>query len=315
MTQPLRVALCQIAPVLLDREATLEKVEAALREAARQGAGLAVFGEALVPGYPVWVERTDGARFDHPDQKAFYAAYAEAAVQPEAGHMDGVCALAREQHLAVCLGTIERAADRGGKSLYCSRIFVLPDGSIGSVHRKLVPTYEERLTWAPGDGHGLVVHPVGPFTVGALNCWENWMPLARTALHAQGEDLHLAIWPGSRRNTHDITRFLAKEGRSFVVSVSGLLRARDVPDDFPHRERIAPSPDDVLCDGGSCVAAPDGSWVLEPRIGEEGTYVVELDPALVRRERQNFDPVGHYARPDVLRLRVDRTRQGVCEWT
>ena len=172
-----------------------------------------------------------------------------------------------------------------------------------------MPTYEERLSWSPGDGAGLVVHRVGGFTVGALNCWENWMPMARAALHAQGENLHVALWPGGDHNTRRFTRFAAREGRSFVGSVSGLLRASDVPPDFPHRDRLGLEPGTVLCNGGTSLAGPDGEWLVEPVVDREEIVVAELDRTRVLEERQNFDPSGHYARPDVFRLEVDRRRQ------
>lgn len=314
MSETALVGLAQIAPVLLDRDATLAKVVARIGEAGERGCRLVAFGEALVPGYPVWLSRTDGSRFDAADQKELHSLYSDQAVQPEAGHLDEVCAAARRHDLGVVLGVVERAADRGGHSLYCSRVYVEPDGSIGSVHRKLMPTHEERLAWAPGDGAGLVVHRLGAFTVGALNCWENWLPLARSALHAQGEDLHVAIWPGGQQNTRDITPFIAREGRSYVLSVSGLLRASDVPADTPYRSRIVRAEDEVLFDGGTAAAAPDGSWLVEPVVGREELVVVELDPARVREERQNFDYSGHYGRPDVFELEVDGRRQGTLKW-
>ncbi len=198
--------------------------------------------------------------------------------------------------------------------MYASLVYVDAKGSIESVHRKLVPTYEERLTWSPGDGHGLKTHALGRFTVGALNCWENWMPLARASLYAQGEDLHVAAWPGARRNTVDLTRFLAVEGRSFVASVSGLMRRSDFPASTPHLDAILRDCPDVLADGGSCVAGPDGAWLVEPVVGEEKLIVVQLDHARVREERQNFDPAGHYARPDVTRLVIDRRRQSTLRF-
>lgn len=306
--------MAQIAPVFLDREATLEKVVARIREAAAAGCGLVAFGEALVPGYPVWLGRTDGARFDAADQKALHRRYAEQAVCPEAGDLDTVRNAAREAGTAVILGTIERAADRGGHSLYCSRVFIDAQGAIASIHRKLMPTYEERLAWSIGDGAGLVVHDVGPFTVGALNCWENWMPLARASLYAQGESLHVAIWPGCDYNTRDITRFMAREGRSYVLSVSALLREGDIPADVPSRDRMAPIPGEMIHNGGSCAAGPDGEWIREPVNDEETLIVLDLDAGRVLEERQNFDASGHYARPDVLRLVVDRTRQRVVEF-
>lgn len=300
----MKVALAQIAPVLLDRAATLAKAVAAIDEAARGGASLVVFGEVFAPGYPAWTGRTDGARFAAPDQKALHALYLDQSVHIASGDLAPVQDAARSGGLHVCIGV----AERENHSIFASRVFVGPDGEILSVHRKLRPTYEERLSWAPGDGAGLVCHPIGPFVAGALNCWENWMPLARASLYAQGEDLHCMLWPGSRRNTEDITPVVAKEARSYVVSVSAILREEDVPADFPERARFLPTPGEVLHDGGSCVAAPDGSWVLPPIPCEERVAIVELDPARVREERQNFDPTGHYSRPDVLRLRVHRER-------
>jgi len=302
----MKVALAQIAPVLLDRQATSAKVAAAIGEAGSQGSGLAVFGETLLPGYPAWIARTDGARFNAEDQKELHAHYLDQAVNIAEGHLDEVRDAAKKHGTAVCLGI----AEREHHSVFASRVFIGTDGEILSVHRKLRPTYEERLSWAPGDGEGLVVHPIGEFTVGGLNCWENWMPLARASLYAQGEDLHCMLWPGARRNTEDLTPVVAKESRSFVVSVSGLLRESDVPADFPHRARFVPAPGELLHDGGSCLAAPDGSWVVPPMAPEEQVVVAEIDPAWVRRERQNFDPAGHYSRPDVLELRVKRSRYG-----
>jgi len=309
----LRMAIAQIAPVWLNRDRTLEKMAHYLKEAASQGCRLVVFGEALAPGYPFWIERTDGARFNSPVQKELHAHYMQNAVQVETGHLDDIRRLAGENRLAVYLGCIERAPDRGGHSLYCSLVYVEPDGTIGSVHRKLMPTYEERLTWAPGDGHGLVVHRLGRFTLGGLNCWENWMPLARAALYGQGEDLHCAVWPGGEHNTAMITRFIALEGRSYVISAGGLMRPEDFPSDTPHLNKILEGAPDFLANGGSCIAGPDGEWVVEPVVNEERLILADLDHQRIRQERQNFDPAGHYSRPDVTRLVVNRKRQSTLQ--
>ena len=306
-TDVLEVGLAQIAPIWLDREKTLVKVMEYIDSAARSKRDLVLFGEALVPGYPFWVELTDGAKFNSPIQKEIHAHYMANAVQM--GDLDPICELARKNKLAVMIGCIERPVDRGGHSLYASLVYISQNGVIESVHRKLMPTYEERLTWSPGDGHGLRTHRLGPFTVGGLNCWENWMPLARAALYGLGEDLHIAVWPGSQRNTEDITRFIAVESRSYVISVSGLMRKTDIPEGIPHRDAITTNAEDVLANGGSCIAAPDGSWVIEPVCDQEELILATLDHQRVREERQNFDPSGHYARPDVLQLVVNRKRQ------
>lgn len=311
----MRIAAAQLAPVLLDRDATLSKVVLAIEEAASQGAALVAFGETLVPGYPAWTSRTDGARFEASDQKALHARYLEQAVTLEQGHLDPVLAAAKRHRLAVVLGVAERPLDRGGHTIYCASVCVGPDGSILSVHRKLVPTYEERLSWGSGDGAGLVTHPVGEFRLGALLCWENWMPLARAALYAAGENLHVALWPGADRNTRELTRVIAREGRSYVLSVSGLLRESDVPGGTPERARFVPRVGEVLYNGGSCLAGPDGEWIIEPIIGVERVVAADISLDRVREERQNFDPAGHYARPDVLRLLVDRRRQQAAEFT
>jgi nitrilase len=310
----LTVGLAQMAPYWLDRARTLEKAAAWVERAADAGCGLVAFGEALVPGYPFWVELTDGARFNSPLQKAIFAEYAEQAVQPEAGHLNAVCAAAARRKIAVYLGCIERAVSRGGHSLYCSLVFIDANGRIGSVHRKMMPTYEERLVWSTGDGHGLQTHAVGAFHAGGLNCWENWMPLSRTALYAQGEDLHIAVWPGSTRNTRDITRFIAQESRSYVASVSGLMRRADIGGDSEWRRAMSQAAPEVMADGGSCLAGPDGEWVIAPAGTEETLLTATIDFRRVLEERHNFDAAGHYARPDVTRLKVDRRRQGIAEF-
>lgn len=309
----MKVAAAQIAPVFLKREATLAKVCSAIAEAARGGTELVAFGESLVSAYPLWLCRTDGARFESDDQKRIHARYVDQAVDISAGHLESVCAAARRAQIAVVLGIAERDRSRG-HTVFCSRVIIDRHGEILSVHRKLMPTYEERLAWGQGDGAGLVTHAIGEFQVGALNCWENWMPLPRAALYAQGETLHIMLWPGCVRLTNDITRFVAREGRMFVISASGLIRPQDLPDDTPERDRICAGGESVFYDGGSCIAGPDGQWLVPPARPEETILYADLEPEFVLRERQNFDPAGHYARPDVTRLIVDRTRQLTAEF-
>ena len=308
------IGVAQIAPVWLKRPETLEKICAVTELAAAQGCRLVVFGEALAPGYPFWIERTDGARFDDPKQKAIFAEYLDQGVVIERGDLEPLQAVARRHGLSIYIGVMERAPDRGGHSLYCSLVYIDAEGRIGSVHRKLQPTYEERMAWAQGDGHGLRVHDLTPFRVGGLNCFENWMPLSRAALYAQGEDLHIAAWPGGLHNTQDLTRFVAREARGFVVSVSGLMRPQDFPADTPARAEIMANSGPFLANGGSAIALPDGRFLVEPIIDREVLIVAELDHALVRGERQNFDLAGHYGRPDVTRLTVDRRRQRMADF-
>lgn len=308
-TNILKAGLAQISPVWLNKEQTTEKIRGYIHNAGHEHCDLVVFGEALLPGYPFWLGLTHGAKFNSKMQKEIHAHYVRNSVRIEAGDMDPLCEAARENKLAAYVGIIERAADRGGHSVYCSLVYINAQGEIKSVHRKLMPTYEERLAWSQGDGHGLRVHKVKEFTVGGLNCWENWLPLARASLYGLGEDLHVAVWPGSVRNTEDITRFIAKEARSYVISVSGLMSVKDFPEDTPYRNEIVSDAEDPLTDGGSCIAGPDGSWILEPIAEKEGLFTASIDFNRVLEERQNLDVSGHYSRPDVTKLILNRERQ------
>lgn len=309
----LKIAMGQIAPVWLQKDKTIDKIKSLIIEAGTKKCELIVFGEALLPGYPFWVSLTNGSVFNSTIQKELHAHYIRNSVQIENGDLDEICTLAKKYNIAIYLGIIERAKNRGGHSLYCSLVYIDANGEIKSVHRKLQPTYEERLTWAAGDGNGLQVHNLKQFTVGGLNCWENWMPLARTALYGLGENLHIAVWPGSEQNTVDITKYIAKESRSFVISVSSLMRIEDFPANTPHLEEILKNAPNILANGGSCIAAPDGEWIVAPVVEKEGLIVSTIDFNRVLEERQNFDSVGHYSRPDVTKLTINRERQSILK--
>lgn len=314
MDTTLKIAMAQISPVWLDKNGTLKKIENAITDAAKEDTELIVFGEALLPGYPFWLALTGGAEWNKDVNKDIHAHYVSNSVCIEKGDLDSVCELAKIHNIAIYLGIMERPTDRGGHSIYASLVYINQEGEIKSVHRKLQPTYDERLTWAPGDGNGLKVHPLKAFTAGGLNCWENWMPLPRTALYGLGENLHIAVWPGNLVNTKDITRFIARESRSYVVSVSSMMSTSDFPSHTPHLDAILKNAPETLANGGSCIAGPDGEWVVEPVINKEGLIYQTIDFNNVLRERQNFDAVGHYSRPDVTKLTVNTERQSTVEF-
>lgn len=298
--------------MFLDPKATTERILARIDEAAAQGVELLAFPETYLPGYPIWLAVTGGAAFDDPQQKAAYAQYVDAAVRLDGPELAQISKAARARGVSLVLGIVERAPGPASASVYATAVSLDAARGIVGAHRKLVPTWEERLVWTPGDGHGLRVHELAGVPVSVLNCWENWMPQARFSLWAQAPAVHVAIWPGSPRLTRDITRFVALEGRCFVISASGVMQSKDIGDRFVLRDALPRDPS-YLPSGGSAIAAPDGQWLIEPREGETGLILAELDLDAVLQARHNLDVAGHYHRPDVFRLHVDRSRrEPVC---
>jgi len=309
------VAAAQLGGPWLKPAARLTRILDAAHVAATAGATLIAYPETYLSGYPFWPSRTQGALFDHPDQKDCYAYYLDAAVEvggPEQRELESASA---DLGMTMIVGVTERGRAAGRGTAWCTLLTIDPRRGLVGHHRKLVPTYDERLVWGSGDGAGLIAHPVGNAVVGSLNCWENWMPQARTALYAQGETVHVSAWPGSSALTGDITRFIAAEGRVFSVAASGLITAESIPDDFPLAEQLRAASDTVVFDGGSAIAGPDGNWLIPPVANVEGVIVADLDLDRVFAERLNFDPTGHYSRPDVFRTVVNRTRDEAVRFT
>lgn len=311
----LKVAIGQIEPVWLNRRATTDKIIDSIKEAASQNCGLIAFSEGLLPGYPFWLEPANAARFDNESVKTWHAHYLNEAVCIENGDLTAIEQVCKETGVAAYVGIIERPMDRGGHSCYASLVYIDAEGVIGSVHRKLMPTYEERLAWSIGDGNGLRVHPLKGFTVGGLNCWENWMPFARASLYAQGENVHVASWPGSDRNTKDITRFIAMESRSYIISASSILYKSSISTSLPRYEELVENMPETLANGGSCIADPNGNWLVAPVVNDERLITAEISLEEVYKARNNFDPNGHYSRPDVFELKVNRKRQQLTDFT
>lgn len=288
------VAAVQAAPVFLDREATTDKVCALVKEAADRGAELIVFGESFIPAYPDWVWRTP-AWSDSEFMKRLYAG----AVSVPGPTVQRIGEAAAEAGAYVVLGVTEV----DGGTLYNTLLYLGPDGRLLQRHRKLMPTGGERTVWGMGDGSELgVVHtPFG--VIGGLLCWENYMPLARAAIYAQHCDIYLAPTWDTSDTWVGTLRHIAKEGRQFVIGVAPLVRGSDVPEDL--RGTLYGAEDDWLSRGLTTIVAPGGSLIAGPIAEVEEILYADLDLAAVQQQRRMFDPVGHYARPDVFTLHVD----------
>jgi nitrilase len=301
---PVTVAAVQAAPVLLDRDATIAKVVALAEKAAAEGARLVAFPEAFVPGYPDWVWRT---RPWDAEATALYARLFDQAVVVGSAATDVLAETARRLGIWLSVGVDER--DDKDSTVYNTLLHFAPDGSLAARHRKLMPTGGERLVWGTGDGSTLKCVDTGFGRLGGLICWENYMPLARAALYAQGIDVYLApTWDNSETWVPTL-RHIAREGRTYVLGVTSCLRAADLPADLPGRDALYGEENDWLSRGNSAIIGPDGDILAGPLIGEDGILYAEIDPRQAQLARQQFDPVGHYSRPDVFRLHVDTSRR------
>jgi nitrilase len=299
MREPVTVACAQLEPVVFDRDATIEKLAAGAAEAAGEGARLAVFPEAFVPVYPssAWAKALAG--WGDEKAKEAFALLAREAVEIPGPAERRLGEIAREHELWIVTGVTERDPVRPG-TLYNTLLYHSPDGELALKHRKLVPTNHERLVWGPGDGGGLeaIETPLG--RIGGLICWENYMPLARFALYESGVELYIASTADDGDAWQSTLVHIARESRAFVIAPSHFQRASSYPDDFPLRSLLDGI--DVIGRGGSAILEPNGAYLAGPLYDEEGILYAELDPQRLAEERQRFDPVGHYHRPDVLGL-------------
>lgn len=300
---PFRVAAVQHAPVFLDRDATIEMACALIAEAAKEGARLVVFPECFVPTYPLWVWRIPAG--DTHGLRALYHELLANAVTIPSDATERLCAAARDAGVVVAIGVNERNAEASGTSLYNTLLLTGADGRILGAHRKLVPTAGERLIHAQGDGSSLGVYETGIGRIGGLICWENYMPLARYTLYAWGVELYVApTWDHGEPWLSTI-RHIGKEGRVYVVSCCMALRRDDLPERFAFARANA-SADEWLNPGDSIVVDPDGKVVAGPLQRVQGILYGDVDPAKVTGPRWQLDVAGHYGRPDVFRLTVDR---------
>jgi nitrilase len=303
-----KVAAVQAAPVLLDRDATIDRVEAWTKRAAAEGSALVVFPEAFVPGYPDWVWRT---RPWEQSAQQLHGRLLEQAVVAGSESCARLGRIAREFNVWLVVGVDER--EEHGSTVYNGIWYFAPDGTLAGQHRKLMATGGERLVWGQGDGSTLTVYETGFGRLGGLICWENYMPLARTALYAEGIDIWVApTWDNS--DTWVATmRHIAKEGRMYVIGVNSCIRGSDLPSTLPAGDELWGGADDWLSRGNTVIVDPAGDILAGPLLEEEGILYADVDVIAARSTRLRFDAVGHYSRPDVLRLVVNRSRRSSVE--
>jgi nitrilase len=297
------VAVVQAASVVFDRERSIEKARDLAADAAKRGAQTVVFPEAFVSGYPKGSTFGSVVGTRTMDGRAEYERYWESAVDVPGPATEALGQIARENRIHLVMGIIER----DGGTLYCCVLFFAPDGRLMGKHRKLMPTGCERLIWGFGDGSTMPVFDTPQGRLGAVICWENYMPLMRAAMYSKGIEIYCAPTADARDSWIASMQHIAIEGRCFVLSCNQFTRRSDFPVDFPCT--LGDEPSTIISRGGSCIVNPLGEIIAGPDFEGETILVAEIDRGLIARGKFDFDVVGHYARPDVFRLTVDERQK------
>jgi nitrilase len=311
-----RVAIVQEPPAVLDLQEGVRRAVTSIATAASAGAQLVVFPETWLTGYPAWIFGLAG--WDDATARHWYGRFVSQCPTLDGAELDPVRRVASAHGLVVALGLSERAGTGSG-TVYNSLLYVGPDGQTLGVHRKLVPTHTERIVWAPAqDASGLRVHETALGRLGGLVCWEHWQPVIRQAMHEQGEQIHVAAWPDMTEMHAMAARTYAFEGRCYVVSAAQYLTAEDVPEEVRDAYRAGVGPgtpaSGTWFHGGSAVVGPDGQWVTEPLEDRPGIVHAELDLPAALGYKHDLDVAGHYARPDIFSLTVDRRARAAVSW-
>lgn len=309
-------AVVQTAPVLFDRDATVDKVVAKIAEAAGNGASLVLFPEAFIPAYPRGFAFGSVVGSRTPEGRDLWQRYWDSSVDVPSETTARIGEAALTHGVFVAVGVIEREGRFGttpGGTLYCTTLYFGPDGALLGKHRKLKPTAAERIIWGEGDGSTLTALDTDLGTIGGLICWEHYMPLARAAMYAKGVQVWLAPTADSRDGWQATMRHVALEGRCWVLGCNQFVQRSDYPTDLPEYAMLTEQPD-VMSRGGSVIVSPLGEVVAGPLWDEDGILYAEIDLGEVSRAKLDFDPVGHYARPDVFTLTVNRRDQRAVEF-
>lgn len=301
---PTKVAVIQKPPVLLDRDKTIAQAVGSINEAAGAGAALLVFPEAYIPGYPTWIWRLKPGG-DMALSSELHARLRQNAVDLNREDLRPLQEAASRHAVTVVMGMNEIDSRFSGTTLFNTLVIIGPDGTLLNRHRKLMPTNPERMVWGMGDASGLRVVDTPAGRLGGLICWESYMPLARYALYAQ--DLEIFVNPTWDNGEACLVtlRHIAREAGCWVIGTATALKGSDVPEDFPERNRLY-KPDEWINDGDAVVINPAGAVTAGPLHREKSILYAEIDIEAARRARRSLDVCGHYARPDIFSLLVNR---------
>jgi nitrilase len=309
MSEKITVAVVQSRSVYLDLEASLNKALKLIEQAVQKGATLITFGETWLTGYPTWLDYCpEAALWNHEPTREVFAKLRQNSLTVPSKETNMLAQAAKDHGVVIVIGVNERVDHGPGNgTLYNSLLTFGPTGEIINHHRKLVPTYTERLVWGPGDGEGLKAVDTPGGRVGGLICWEHWMPNARQVLHTSAEQIHIAVWPTVIEMHQIASRHYAFEGRCYVLASGLIVSVSDLPPEFTLPPELADKPDHLLQRGGSAIIGPDGKYVVGPVYDEETILTAEIDLTEIDKEKMTLDVTGHYSRPDLFDLQV---RQG-----
>lgn len=308
----LTIAIIQERPVHLDLPASLQKALHLIKEAADAGAQLIVFGETWLSGYPSWIDHCpEIAMWNNENVKEVFLRMHRNSVSVDGEEMAAICIAAKENKVIICIGFNEKVTEGiANGTLYNSFVFINEDGVIANHHRKLVPTFNEKLLYAQGDATGLKTIDTKWGKVGGLICWEHWMPLSRQALHNEAEIIHIALWPTVHEMHQVASRHYAFEGRCYVIAAGQMMQAKDIPPLLTLPEYLKNDPEKYILSGGSCVINPKGEYLLNPQFDKEEILyctIENMDMAL--KEKMTLDTSGHYNRWDIFDFTVERKRK------
>ena len=310
MANIVKVGIGQFSSVHLNLSESLQKLESIVADAAQEGVKLLVVGETWLSGYPSWLDHCSNvSQWDCKEMKAAYLQFYDSSVDLKGKDFDRVCKMAKSNRVTLCIGLNEKVkSGPGNGTIYNSLVVIDQHGKLLNHHRKLMPTYTEKMLYGLGDGNGLKAVDTEVGRVGASICWEHWMPLTRQALHDSGEHIHIALWPKVHDMHQVASRQYAFEGRCFVLAAGQMLKASDFPKFLEQPNYLKSDPDQWTLNGGSCIIAPNGKYLVEPIFDKEELITCEFDLDETIKERMTLDTSGHYQRRDVFEFKVDHSR-------